>query len=103
MKTIEKIIIVVIITGLIAWALGFLRFDYEWAAVLFKIVLFPFGFFYAIYESYCIGHFSPSSFWNDEIFQFVIFSVVVMSQSVLYYALFSFLRHKKAKSGMITQ
>ncbi|MEG0517970.1 MAG: hypothetical protein RR555_03745 [Bacteroidales bacterium] len=71
---------------LLFWVLGVLRFQYEWANWLFSILLFPFGFIYWGYESYCISNLAPSNIWNNEFMQSIIFIAAIAGQTALYYA-----------------
>jgi hypothetical protein len=88
MKIRKEFIVIFLTTLLIAWAFGVLRFENEIFSVLFKVILFPFGFLYTLYETYCMNAFGTSSFLNDEFFQMGIFCVSVILQSLMYYIIF---------------
>jgi hypothetical protein len=103
MKSTRILITVLISTVLISWTLGVLRFDFEWAAILFNIILFPFGTLYALYESYCTHALSSSHFLNGEIFQGVMFGVFVICQAFLFIYVIWKLRLRWKKSSIITQ
>ena len=66
-------LLILITTVVIAWVLGVLRFENEWALISYKIALFPFGFIYILYESYCINTLRSSNFFNNEFFQLFAF------------------------------
>ncbi|MDR1879046.1 MAG: hypothetical protein LBQ64_05725 [Bacteroidales bacterium] len=84
----RNLAIIFVITLIVAWTLGVLRFDYNWIHLLFKILLFPCGFLYMIYESYCTLHFNSSHFLNNEFFQMTAFVLSVAGQSLVYYWIF---------------
>ncbi|HOF90238.1 MAG TPA: hypothetical protein PK287_00160 [Tenuifilaceae bacterium] len=75
--------IILAIVFIVFWILGVLRFDYGIAAILFKVLLFPFGFLLAIIENYCVSHYSMSHFLNDEFFGMFMFGIAVLCQAIL--------------------
>lgn len=87
MRTKKQFFFVLVLTLVLAWVLGVLRFNSELATVLFKVLLFPFGFFYSLYEKYSITHYASSHFMNDEFFQVLVFGFSILFQAVLFYSI----------------
>ncbi len=80
---------------LLSWILGVLRFDYQWALGMYKVILFPFGLLYILYESYCTETFSSSHFWNNEFVQLSIWVISVFMQYIVYYLLLIKVKFRK--------
>ncbi|HPW67389.1 MAG TPA: hypothetical protein PLY32_05895 [Salinivirgaceae bacterium] len=87
-KTTKIYVITFLITLSLFWFLGVMRFNHDFALLLFNIMLFPFGLMYYLYEHYCMNNLSASHVLNGEIVQIIIFMLSVALQSVLYSALF---------------
>jgi hypothetical protein len=92
MKKYKNLLVVFAITAMVAWALGVLRFEYDWIYLLYKILLFPFGFLYMIYESYCMAMFSSVHVLNDEFFQLGMFTLSIIGQSIIYYVIYKYIK-----------
>ena len=83
---------ILLITVLSFWMLGVLRFDHQWAEMMFKVLLFPFGYLYLVYESYAASSFGITHMLNDEVLQMIVFLTAVVGQSLIYYLLFSYVK-----------
>lgn len=68
----------------IAWLLGALRFNHEIAEVLFKVLLFPFGWLYTIFEASSLND-RGRNWMDDEISQGTLFLIAVLLQAYLYF------------------
>ena len=95
MKTYKLKLLILITTIVIAWVLGVFRFEYEWALIIYKIVLFPFGFIYLLHESYYINNLSSSHFFNNEFFQLFVFGITTVLQAYLFYFLIRKMKFSK--------
>jgi len=96
MKRVKVYVIFLVATLLIGWLLGVLRFENVLFDIFFKVIFFPFGFLYALYESYCTGAFSSSSCFNNEFLQIILFVICLVMQSLLYYLVYyKIKKHKK--------
>jgi hypothetical protein len=95
MKRVKVYVIFLVTTLLMGWLLGVLRFENVFFDILFKVIFFPFGFLYALYESYCTGAFSSSSCFNNEFLQIILFVICLIMQSLLYYLIYYKVRKDK--------
>lgn len=82
------------------WILGVLRFQFEWADVLFSIFLFPFGFLYWGYESYCIANLAPSGMWNNEFIQLGLFMIATAGQAAVFYTGYTWCQRKRSRKAV---
>ena len=84
----KELIIIFAGVFLVAWVFGVLRFEHQWANVMFNVLLFPFGLLYISYESYCTLHLASSHLLNNELIQIVFFLLSIVSQIILFYYVF---------------
>lgn len=90
MKNKKPAYFIFIITFMLFWVLGFLRFESQIALFLFKFALFPFGFLYYLFETHTLVSL-PSDHWlNDEILQLVIFLAAVAGQTFVYLFIYNY-------------
>lgn len=82
MTPFKRYLIVATPTMAIAWILGALRFNYEIAEVLFKVLLFPFGWLYTIFEASSLND-GMRNWMDDEISQGTLFLIAVLLQAYL--------------------
>ena len=94
MKLNKEFLIAFVVTLLITWGLGILRFNHEWASLLFKILLFPFGLTYFLYEKYCTSNFDSSHFFNNEYLQLILFISAVFAQTFFYLFIYRIINRK---------
>ena len=76
--------IVATVTMAVAWILGALRFDHEIAEILFKMLLFPFGWLYTILETSSLND-GVRNWMDDEISQGTLFLLAVLLQAYFYF------------------
>jgi peroxiredoxin family protein len=88
----KSFLIITVTVFILFWGLGALRFNYQFADILFKVLLIPFGFLYSIYESYSLSNFNSSHIVNDEIFQLTVFITAALEQAVLFFWIFKSLK-----------
>lgn len=98
MKPKKQFLFVLALTFILAWVLGALRFNYELAEVLFKVLLFPFGLLYSIYEEYSIPHLASSHILNNEFFQLLAFGFSILCQTTLFYFILNKIMRSKIAS-----
>jgi len=87
----KHVILTVAFVFAIAWILGFLRFESEVALVMYKVLMFPFGYLYLLTESYSQTVPAPRILQNEFI-QIALFLVFIMLQAILYVTFIKMLR-----------
>jgi hypothetical protein len=90
MTPFKRYIIIATITMAFAWLMGALRFNYEIAGVLFKVLLFPFGWIYTIIESQSVND-GLRNWMDDEVSQGTIFLLAVLLQAYIYFLILKLL------------
>jgi len=97
MTPFKRYIIIATITMAVAWLLGALRFNYEIAGVLFKVLLFPFGWLYTLIESHSVND-GLRTWMDDEVSQGTLFLFAVLLQAYVYFAIIQLVKklHKKS-------
>jgi hypothetical protein len=84
--------IIFAITFIVSWALGVLRFEYDWVSLLSKTILFPFGFLFIVSDNYWWATFGSAHFLNDELFGLAMFILSVIGQTIIYYLIYKYIR-----------
>lgn len=102
---ISKIYLLVLVTTLLtSWFLGVLRIVHignlylehnAFFDTLYKIILFPFGFFYTIISDFYWLNYPSNHFVNSELFGFSLFLISIFLQSFIYFGLFKLLKKIK--------
>lgn len=91
-------VIIIIITFVLAWLLGILRFENSFLTVIFQIVVLPFGSLFIWFEKLEASITTSNHFINNEYFGGLVFFIFVSLQSFLYVKIYQFIR-KIRKNG----
>lgn len=70
-----------------SYLLGILRWQWEFASVIYSILNIPFGALYILLEKYLWVELGPSHWMNDEITNMLFWGISVILQAVLYYCI----------------
>ena len=69
--------------------------------VFFKVLMFPFGFLYAVVSSYWWNTYGPAHWINDEILGFLLIFLVIIAQTFVYYYIYKFIKARKKRKTEI--
>ena len=69
--------------------------------VFFKVLMFPFGFLYAIISTYWWNNYGPAHWLNDEILGFLLIFLVIIAQTFVYYYIYRFIKARKKRRAEI--
>ena len=65
--------------------------------IFFKVLMFPFGFLYAVVSSYWWNTYGPAHCLNNEILGFSLIFLVIIAQTFVYYYIYKFIKARKKR------
>lgn len=104
MRIDKKFVLVLLTTFIAHWALAVLRFHYAWAEVLLKVLMFPFGGSLFLWlDAVPFAENAPRLVFDIDngTVMLVLELVCVLLQSLLYYALYRYLKRLNYKTSYL--
>jgi hypothetical protein len=101
LKRCKSLVIIFIIVLFVSWILAVLRFHYDWAYFIARILLFPFGISNFYLDDYLWLHFGPTHFLNNEFVSLFIFCTAIVGQVFFYYWIYKTILKKGKTVSMI--
>jgi predicted membrane protein len=98
LKKHKSFVIIFIIVFFVSWALGVLRFHYQWAHILNSILLFPCGFLHITLDNYIWLHIRyPIRYpiLRDDFFGLFTFLLSIIGQTFIYYWIYKKIMNRR--------